>query len=85
VSGDGIWIVSFMHYHLGYIDLAQKTLQPLDNPFGPGLSPMSEVRSVPHVPGPDKCDLAEGEELSSNPFFCKINGLQTTQIPLDVA
>ena len=38
---DGIWIVSFMHYDLGFIDLEQKTLQPLDNPFGPGLSPMS--------------------------------------------
>jgi len=38
---DGIWIVSFMHYDLGYIDLEQKTLQPLDNPFGPRLSPMS--------------------------------------------
>jgi hypothetical protein len=38
---DGIWLVSFMHYDLGYIDLEQKTLQPLDNPFGPRLSPMS--------------------------------------------
>lgn len=38
---EGIWLVSFMHYDLGYIDLEQKTLQPLDNPFGPGLSPMS--------------------------------------------
>jgi hypothetical protein len=38
---DGIWLVSFMQYDLGYIDLAQKTLQPLDNPFGPRLSPMS--------------------------------------------
>ena len=38
---EGIWIVSFMHYDLGYIDLEQKTLQPLDNPFGPRLSPMS--------------------------------------------
>ena len=38
---DGIWIVSFMHYDLGFIDLEQKTLQPLDNPFGTGLSPMS--------------------------------------------
>ena len=38
---DGIWIVSFMHYDLGYIDLEQKTLQPLDNPFGVRLSPMS--------------------------------------------
>jgi hypothetical protein len=38
---DGIWIVSFMSYDLGFIDLEQKTLQPLDNPFGPKLSPMS--------------------------------------------
>jgi transposase InsO family protein len=38
---EGIWIVSFMHYDLGYIDLEQKTLQPLDNPFGARLSPMS--------------------------------------------
>lgn len=38
---EGIWLVSFMHYDLGYIDLEQRTLQPTDNPFGPGLSPMS--------------------------------------------
>jgi hypothetical protein len=38
---DGIWLVSFLDYDLGNIDLGQKTLQPLDNPFGPRLSPMS--------------------------------------------
>jgi hypothetical protein len=38
---EGIWIVSFMQYDLGFIDLEQKTLQPLDDPFGPRLSPMS--------------------------------------------
>ena len=38
---DDIWLVSFMSYDLGYIDLEQRTLQPLDNPFGPRLSPMS--------------------------------------------
>ncbi len=38
---DGIWLVSFMHHDLGYIDLEQKTLQTIDNPFGPRLSPMS--------------------------------------------
>jgi hypothetical protein len=38
---DGIWLVSFMHYDLGYIDLEQRTLQPLDNPFGQQVSPMS--------------------------------------------
>jgi transposase InsO family protein len=38
---EGIWIVSFMQYDLGYINLEQKTLQPLDNPFGARLLPMS--------------------------------------------
>ena len=38
---EGIWLVSFMSYDLGFIDLEQKTLQPLDNPFGPRLLPMS--------------------------------------------
>jgi hypothetical protein len=37
----GIRLVSFMHYDLGYFDLEQKTLQPLDNPLGSRLSPMS--------------------------------------------
>lgn len=32
---DDIWLVSFMDYDLGYIDLEEKTLQPLNNPFGP--------------------------------------------------
>jgi hypothetical protein len=51
---EGIWIVSFMHYDLGFIDLGQRTLQPLDNPFGPrlspclwyGLAPMSSVLTL---------------------------------------
>lgn len=38
---DGIWIVSFMQYDLGFIDLEQRTLQPFDNPFGARLSPIS--------------------------------------------
>jgi hypothetical protein len=38
---EGIWLVSFMQYDLGYVDPEQKTLQPLDNPFGTRLSPMS--------------------------------------------
>lgn len=38
---EGMWLVSFMHYELGFIDLEQKTLQPMDNPFGARLSPMS--------------------------------------------
>jgi transposase InsO family protein len=32
---NGIWLVSFMDYDLGYVDLQERTLRPLDNPFGP--------------------------------------------------
>jgi len=34
---DGIWLLSFMHYDLGYIDLEQRTLQTINNPFGAKL------------------------------------------------
>ena len=43
---NGIWLVSFMHYDLGYIDLEQRTLQTIDNPFGTRLSPMSPGRTL---------------------------------------
>ena len=39
---------------VGYLDLEQKTLQPLDNPFSTRLSPMSCVRGVTYVSGLDK-------------------------------
>lgn len=38
---DGIWLVSFLRYDLGYIDLEQRTLQTIDNPFGTRLLPLS--------------------------------------------
>ncbi len=34
---EGIWLISFMSYDLGYIDLEQRTLQTIDNPFGARL------------------------------------------------
>jgi transposase InsO family protein len=34
---EGIWLISFMSYDLGYIDLEQRTLQTIDNPFGTRL------------------------------------------------
>jgi transposase InsO family protein len=37
----GIWLISFMDYDLGYVDLEERTLQPLENPFGPKVLPMS--------------------------------------------
>ena len=37
---DDIWLVSFMDYDLGYFDLETRMLEPIDNPFGPRLSPI---------------------------------------------
>jgi hypothetical protein len=44
---DDIGFVSSMDYDLGYFDLDTRVLEPLDNPLGPRLLPMSQVRSVP--------------------------------------
>ena len=38
---DNIWLVSFMHYDLGYFDLESCRLEPIDNPFSPKVLPMS--------------------------------------------
>ena len=48
---DGIWLVSFMAYDLGYIDLEQKTLQTIDNPFGRGCHPCLRYVLLPMSPG----------------------------------
>ena len=39
--GDHIWLVTFMDYDLGYFDDETCRLEPVDNPFGPKLLPMS--------------------------------------------
>jgi putative transposase len=40
---DGIWLVSFMKYDLGYFDLEACRVEPLDNPFRAKVLPMSPV------------------------------------------
>ena len=40
---DRIWLVSFMDYDLGYFDHETCRLEPLENPFGPKVLPMSPV------------------------------------------
>jgi hypothetical protein len=40
---DGIWLVSFMSYDLGYFDLEANRVEPLENPFGSKVSPMCPV------------------------------------------
>jgi putative transposase len=38
---DRLWLVTFMHYDLGYFDDETCRLEPIDNPFGPKVLPMS--------------------------------------------
>ena len=38
---DHVWLVSFMDYDSGYFDDETCRLEPIENPFGPKLSPMS--------------------------------------------
>jgi putative transposase len=40
---DQIWLVSFMDYDLGYFDHETCRLEPIENPFGPKVLPMSPV------------------------------------------
>lgn len=40
---DKIWLVSFMNYDLGYFDEDSCRVEPLENPFGPKVLPMSSV------------------------------------------
>ena len=42
-TDDGIWLVSFMQYDLGYFDLETCRVEPLDNPFKAKVLPMSSV------------------------------------------
>ena len=37
---DGIWLVTFMHYDLGYFDDETCRLEPIENPFGPKVLPL---------------------------------------------
>ena len=39
--GDRVWLVTFMDYDLGYFDDETCRLEPIDNPFGPKVLPMS--------------------------------------------
>jgi putative transposase len=38
--GERIWLVTFMHYDLGYFDDETCRLEPIENPFGAKLLPI---------------------------------------------
>jgi putative transposase len=37
--GERIWLVTFMHYDLGYFDDEVGGVEPIENPFGPTVLP----------------------------------------------
>jgi len=39
--GERVWLVSFMPYDLGYFDDETIRVEPIENPFGPKVLPMS--------------------------------------------
>ncbi len=65
----GIWLVSFMSYDLGYIDLEERTLQPLENPFGPHAAAADQAHPAktgqPHQAFGEKIK-SSGETQASN-------------------
>jgi putative transposase len=38
--GERVWLVTFMHYDLGYFDDEACRVEPINNPFGPKVLPM---------------------------------------------
>ena len=40
-TADHVWLVSFMEYDLGHFDDETRILEPIEDPFGTRLSPMS--------------------------------------------
>lgn len=40
---DGIWVVTFLDYDLGYFDQVAKRVEPVDDPFKIKVLPMSPV------------------------------------------
>jgi hypothetical protein len=77
---DDIWLVSFMDYDLGYFDLETRVLEPLENPFGPKVLPMSQVRvrCVTHVSGLDSEKLAGTTGLE--PATSAVTGQRSNQL-----
>ena len=51
-TAEHIWLVSFMDYDLGYFDDETCRLEPIEDPFGPKLSPMSPEWTLTRVASP---------------------------------
>jgi putative transposase len=76
---DGIWLVSFMDYDLGYFDLDSSNFEPLENPFGPKVIPMLQGSQDVSKPSP----ISVTQQTSKNadiPVLAKNNDLSGTNL-----
>ena len=63
-----VWLVTFMHYDLGYFDDETCRLEPIDNPFGPSLLPMSpEITCYPSLRNRPKYFWSRRSDLNRGP------------------
>src|SRR6202158_1690380 len=74
---EGIWLVSFMDYDLGYVDLEEKTLQPLDNPFAPKCYPCSRYVLLPMCPGRTGKNWRARRDSNPRPSASKADALSS--------
>ena len=47
--GEHIWLVTFMHYDLGYFDDETCRLEPIENPFGPKVLPIRSESTATYL------------------------------------
>ena len=54
-----------MDYDLGYIDLEERTLQPLENPFGPPTAEKASQAESANISPPGETEASHaGEQLA---------------------
>ena len=56
--GDHVWLVTFMHYDLGYFDDEAGRVEPIANPFGSGVDGVGIIRHP--------CDRKISEKIGSS-------------------
>ncbi len=59
---EGIWLVTFMHYDLGYFDLEQKTCNPSTTRSARGCHPCLRYVLLPMSPGWTQCIRRRGSQ-----------------------
>jgi putative transposase len=73
--GERIWLVTFMHYDLGYFDDEVGRVEPIENPFGskvftppPGMNCYLSAQNRPkRIGGPDEGQLEPHRRMAQTP------------------